>query len=390
MKKSRIVLLIPKGIIQVIFIMSILVEPAYVAENIFWLDNIWDFFKIGVFIYILFHTIYYKKISKLIIIYIVFIFIMFLSTVINKGDFQEYYRIFLSPLMICLYMDYMIQNKPSTLLKGLYYFFGIYATLNMVSFLLYPKGLYVNMFNSPDCWFLGRDNSSALMMLFAMGITFIYATCVHKKITSGFLFINLIIYLFYVFVWSGTAVIGLSIMILLEIWLLVGGKINKKITMMLCCWLGFSANIAVVVFHVQNLFKGLIVDVLGKSLDLSGRTYLWEHVFQLIQSKFWLGYGIEQTFVKTARLGRAWAGTAHNFFLNIFYQGGCLAFLLLILLIYIAALNFDKNFQTVKAVIIPVLIFIMMIMFIAEAYQGSPWFYTTLLLAFHVSKVERD
>lgn len=118
------------------------------------------------------------------------------------------------------------------------------------------------------------------------------------------------------------------------------------------------------------------------------RVELWNRVIALICEKPFLGHGIEETNVKTAKLGFEWAGSAHNYFLNVGYQGGLLALALVFVMMGVAAYRFDKLSEDRRSRVIPMTFLVILLMFTMEAYQGSVWPWVLLVLACNIDKIE--
>jgi O-antigen ligase len=102
------------------------------------------------------------------------------------------------------------------------------------------------------------------------------------------------------------------------------------ITISLCSVIGLTSWIA-------NSLEFLIVDVLGKSLTLSGRTIIWEYFISRISERPWLGYGYEAFWTNPDEVFRArqalsfFSGHAHSGFIDITLQLGLVGLTLFVL-----------------------------------------------------------
>ncbi|NJO77643.1 MAG: O-antigen ligase family protein [Cyanobacteria bacterium RM1_2_2] len=102
------------------------------------------------------------------------------------------------------------------------------------------------------------------------------------------------------------------------------------ITLSLCSVIGVTSWMA-------NSLEFLIVDVLGKSLTLSGRTVIWEYFVSRISERPWLGYGYEAFWTNPDEVFRArqslsfFSGHAHSGFIDITLQLGLIGLSLFVL-----------------------------------------------------------
>lgn len=100
---------------------------------------------------------------------------------------------------------------------------------------------------------------------------------------------------------------------------------------------GFAVFANLVVWAVGN-YEFLIVDVLSKPLDLSGRLPIWEMTIERGMERPWLGYGYSAFWTSDASdtiLSTTWAGLnrehrfhAHNGFIDLFVQLGLIGLFL--------------------------------------------------------------
>jgi O-antigen ligase len=129
------------------------------------------------------------------------------------------------------------------------------------------------------------------------------------------------------------------------------------------------------------------VNVLRKSITLSGRRYIWDRVITYAISKPWLGWGYETEAIERIKftiLG------AHNGWLDMFYHGG------IILLAVFSVLLVYAGYRLFKFRNVPAFVPIMLIMcfyivrFIAEPLPSTISFgmlLATMLIAMNVQLV---
>lgn len=110
-------------------------------------------------------------------------------------------------------------------------------------------------------------------------------------------------------------------------------------------------NFSLVVLRIQNLFKWLIVDILGEDLTMDGRTTIWDFAIKDMQGHIpWLGAGIQPDGSKDIHVatfnewGHQMMGDrqAHNQLVSIFYFNGAPGLVCFIALLFAAGANLAK------------------------------------------------
>ncbi len=369
-----------------VFLLAVLNEPAFVSDCLPAVEQMWDILKIICAVYIIICAAEKRTDPLFFLLQFVFAGVLFLSTVINGGSLHEWFVQNAYMLLLGLYLTVRLEEDAAAVIKSLSVFLCGYAALNFISFCLFPSGMYADRFHSWDCWFLGRDNSAALILLSAMYVSYLYAVYWEKKRSVALLLSICSSYGFMLFVRSATAVIAMT----LWLFCLFPVRMEKwrtAFTMKRCLAAGAALHVFLVCLRGYRIFY-LPADLLKKANSLQVRAVLWERVAVLIGEKPFWGHGIEETGVKTAKLGFDWAGTAHNYFLNIGYQGGFLALAVLSVILLVTVFQFDRLAKDGRSRVIPLTLLVVLLMFTVEAYQGSVWFWVLLLLAFRVDKIE--
>lgn len=82
--------------------------------------------------------------------------------------------------------------------------------------------------------------------------------------------------------------------------------------------------VALVVLRLQFLFEPLIQDLLGRRLDFSGRTDLWDQSLEAMDARHWL-FGYPKGGTTVLWIGDEPFWTAHNGVLDILLWGGALS-----------------------------------------------------------------
>lgn len=110
-------------------------------------------------------------------------------------------------------------------------------------------------------------------------------------------------------------------------------------------------NFSLVVLRIQNLFKWLIVDILGEDLTMDGRTIIWDFAAKDMRGHIpWLGAGIQPDGSKDIHVatfnewGHQLMGDrqAHNQLVSTFYFNGVPGLVCFIGLLFVAGANLSK------------------------------------------------
>lgn len=292
------------------------------------LKSISKYFSIIIFFLILIIYIYRNKgISKQMIEIISLTTIIYMIpigvTIVNKNYSEVFYgsKILVGTISSILIVDYNVKIRPKEFLHSFITFFGIMNFMNILSFYLYyPSMDSIQLY----FYFLGNDNGSIYeSMLYIFASIFYYIKFNNNKIPVFFWIMMLFIFSGYVFVESGN---GMSCMILIMIFLLFRNnkKISKIFSPKLFLWVYALIFIMIVCF--RNLsFMQPVLDILGKSSTLTGRTDIWDKCIKYINDSLIWGNGYEPVLYVISKIGNV---KAHNIILQYLYNGGIIMTLL--------------------------------------------------------------
>ncbi|MFR8313280.1 MAG: O-antigen ligase family protein [Ruminococcus sp.] len=163
--------------------------------------------------------------------------------------------------------------------------FDVYSVLlviNSISVILYPGGI-----TALDTYFLGHDDTLLYWLILYIIFTFMYQQCCKNKKE---------ILLVCTFV-SGTSLLilksisGILCMIIFILFYNIIGKSKKLLISSNIAVL--VLNVGIVIFKIQKIFSFFIVNILHKSIDLTGREKIWNRVLYWVMQKPIMGYGYE-------------------------------------------------------------------------------------------------
>lgn len=276
-----------------------------------------------------------SKIARYNVILIGFLSLYVVSTALNSANLKGAIAESLHILSTSLFIEFGVKNNARMLAKGALWFFLIICSLNFLSLILYPEGLYSEtnlQYTSNLHWILGYKNLHILYIMQLILWGGVYDILTNDKITK--ISISLILYslIMAIAANSTTSIVGICILLAFEILLAIRPK-TKIINILIFLIIYVLSFVSVIVFRIQERFDGAIYGLTGKHSDLVGRTYIWDSILDLIKRRLFLGYGKETALVRQSKMIRYQASHAHNEVLEIVYRTGLLGSVLLFVLI---------------------------------------------------------
>lgn len=358
-------------------IFLILLKPGSFSEYTAWknIGNVINILRMFTCVWCLFYFLLRRgKIDKFILFIILFYCSFLFSTFYFSQSYVNLIYEFASILSwIVLFKINMFDNKDK-FLTTLENTFFILLLINFITIILFPGGFYLNSSGYSGNYFLGYDNNLITYIFPALALSFTNSLNKNGKIGLKSIFLLIISFCSIIFTWSATGVVSMVIMIVLFFAYTINKKnfpIKKYIVVALCLFIG------IVFLRFQNIFSFIIEGWLKKDLTFTGRTYIWDIFISEIKKSILIGHGIVDSKYLIRTLN---AGHAHNYFLQILYQGGLVTFSMF-LGFFFSAINEVKNCKEKKYV--GIVIFAYLISFIFEAYSLTNMFIIVLLIAYY-------
>lgn len=357
-------------------IFFVLLKPGSFSEYVAWkkIGDIINIMRIFVCIWCLLYFFLKRvKIDK----FISFVVLFYLSLLFSTFYFgQTYVNLlfeFISILSwIILFKTNISDNKKFfTNLENTFLFL---LTINFITIVLFPGGFYQNSSGYSSNYFLGYDNNLITYIFPALALSFTNSYGETGKVGLKSIYLLIISLLSIILTWSATGVVAISIIaVLFSIYTFKKKDfpINKYIIIVL------SLFVCIVLLRIQNIFSFIIEGWLKKDLTFTGRTYIWDIFIKQIKQSLFIGHGIVDYKYLIKSLN---AGHAHDYFLQILYQGGIIA-LSMFFGFFFTAINKMKNCKQKKYV--GIIIFAYLISFIFEAYTLTNMFIIVLLLSYY-------
>lgn len=376
-------------------LMFFFIEPAFFQvkpyiHNVFLAMQIISFMML-VFIYI----IKREKPSKIIVILWLLLIELCVACHFGLGNIKTTMAAYVSYIGLSMWIDLYIREDKKKCINMLIFILDAYVIINFLSMLIYPNGMYISQSfqNTPYiCWFLGYKNPQIRLLLPYVVILFVRDSIFYKKI-KFYTYIKLsLVALASVILKSSTGILGVFIFIVLNV--LFSGKKQGKLKNLILrifnvknvYYILVVVNILIIFFSFQKYFSFLIVNILHKNLDLTDRIFVWQKVIPVIKNNFILGQGIMYAELSRSVIG---ASHAHNYFLNTFYNGGLIAFILISIIWIGAGIKSIESKQSLGVRYLKFMTIIFLIMGITESLTSTVLLYPILTLLYYSNEFER-
>lgn len=311
-------------------------NPPYLSQLSVW-ESVLNGWRMVSFLLVVFwFFIVKKRVSQIVILICAWEIFLFITTFLHQGEIYSSAVSAFSILSIVLLYD-VAYDKGKLFLSSQLFCFEIIVYINLLTELLYPNGLYIpsansNAFVGRLYWFLGYYNNHTKYFIPALLFAWLYYQS--TKLKKRTFFLTIAIYISAFLAWSGGVLISLSIIAVVFVFF-------KNRTFFFNYYTYWMLHIVfylfVIVFKMQNLFKWIINDFLGKWNSLMGRMIVWERTLKFIKDSPFIGHGIQNSFVRASEYNVYWASThAHNMLLEVLYQGGAIGISLWISIVILA------------------------------------------------------
>lgn len=354
-------------------------KPPYIGR-IPALDSLFNILRILSALTIFLLYIFRRKISLPLILLLSFESWLFFTTLWGEGDFYTYILRAASDLSVFLICSYMAV-APKNLLKVLLLISEIMTYVNLIAIVLFPQGLYNTDLYWQNWWLGYRNNFFPYFLVFGV-VAVLYRYYVGRSIRSIILIFSIFISL--VLVNSATALIAMAVFLLLVVFSKV--KWATIINSFVLTLGDIVAFFLLVVFRALNWFSFIIVDILHRNITLTGRTLLWDVLYQYIQQKPITGYGVLSNSQTADMLYRTWAVHAHNLVLQYLFNGGIIAIIIFIAfnIYFLRKLYLYRATKT--AMLMSIAIFVYYIACLTEPYL-YPMIYVVYSMACNIDQL---
>jgi len=350
--------------------------PTYLEYKFSWFSKITNILLIIDYIVILICYIKNGKIynQKFFFFYLSFFILLGIITILKNGDLTSFIMTTSKYIMMFLLYNYCIVKYKNNFLKSNLIYFTILLLINLVTIILYPKGLYVNAAEAWANWFLGYKNAFILFIIPTILISHYLDIINNKKITTRTIFIIIISLLTTLLIDSSTGIVGIGILLLGIIFSKQISKIkifNFRNILVIYLILFF----VIIIFRMQDIFSVVIEDILHRDLNFTNRIYIWDTALKYIKESFIFGYGFETSAIRVIKFNYLQAVTCHNQLLDLLYQGGIIG----VTLLSGALIELNKSIKNIKTSRIKILSLVALstyfIMMLSEYYSFNNYIF---------------
>lgn len=386
-KRRNILLLV-----DILAIFSIMM-PSYLGrfEAIVAINRI---IKWAVAILVLFYyVVVKKKLDVYVLLVGAFEIFLLISTILNNVSINQWFTNSAYVLILTLFVKIMIDIDCETLIKALSIVLGLYVHINMLTRILYPDGLFTDkLVGYKNCWFLGYDNVSAIIIVLSQTIS-VFRMLVkqtRRKIWDMSVVISGVVFIFMQQI--ATAIIA-ECFFFIYIFVSKFATLRKIVCRARIIVISmFVLFILIQAFNIQQggLFA-MILDLLGKDMTFTGRAFLWQKAWKdIFSGHFLYGFGVLDTLDYVRIYGGKAFSHLHCYYLQVLYEGGMIGEVLLFLMLYYVAGRYDKSSKSYPSSIFLGGLTTIMIIWQVEAYMTvATYFVIVLTLLNYSDRIER-
>ncbi len=332
----------------------------------------------GLIILLLFFS--QKKISKLQLSIILFIFLLFISTTLYSHDFWFFIKLYFNFMIISIYTELLIKTNLEKFLKCISFLIFNLIFINSITVLIYPNGLH----NIDGYYFLGYDNSTVITVVLGIFVMIIASHYFKNRISFLTYLAIIIALLTYIDVWAVSCMIAMSLLIFFVIFIYKRNTLKTFINFKLLFIFFIILFFSIVIFRLQDTFSYLIVDVFHRDMTFTGRTYIWDRCLYYIKDNFLLGLGVEnydtRYLVKNIY-------HAHSTFLNILLEGGIIGLLSYLNIFRVVGTKLKDVINNEYAKIVTFSLFIYFIATLVDVIHNSQMLFVILNIGFYSSYI---
>lgn len=287
---------------------------------------------------------------------------------------------------------YLLWPKNKRLLLGaLALVLGLLLTVNLVTILLYPEGMFLHYYedsrNGVANWFLGYKNPLIRIVLPSLAVGLMYDLERKGRLGLTSLWIGTVAAVSLGRVGSSNGLIAIiAFAVLVAFALLRRGR--RALGLYTFVIINAVFFLAIVVSRRIAPFTDVLSEVLGKDDTLVGRTYIWDAA--LSTPGLFSLMGVGSTHLDTSAAGAFGAEVAHphNLILFLLMKGGLVALALYGILVVRAARSLNEAGEDVRARVLSACLSAMLMIGMTESLTESVLMLPLLAIAGDLAWVE--
>lgn len=334
--------------------------------------DIWKIASIGIIFIVYFLNL---KITKTLILIILFEMSIILSSIINNVNLVKPINNFLTIVAFSMLVELIIRSDFKKFIKIILNIQIPLFFINLVLIIIYPNGLdFANLYTKNHVnplLFLSVDNGFSKWIIPFIGFVFM-------RYNNKFILISLwILSLISIIIIDSASC--LLAFVIFTILIAIYNKVKiKKVEIITLSSLYVVISIIVLYFNTKLDFFNIISQMLGRSATLTGRTELWPLAINLIEQKPIFGYGYTSGNIEI------WGGffSSHNALLEILIHGGIFSLFIFIVIMLRTIKNMNKSYSYINTIIFAVIFSYFLILFVETGL--NIYLFTFIILANNV------
>lgn len=377
-----------------VIVLVVLLEPEYVQEAQPALHDIYKIAKVFVAISVLlFYFVMRIKLNGLLLAYIIFEGTLLLSTIIGTRSFYAWFVDGALLIVLVIFMQTLMESNIRVFYSALSFVFGSYVHINSICRIVFPGGMYYHQHGYWNCWFLGYDNLAVPIITIGIMLSLygILSRCSKHTIWNLSVIISGIS--FVIIEHIGAGIIAGAIFFVL----IILGR-NRLFQFMLRKG-GYAFVISMIVLFFLLQLIGLkqplilaIISSVGKVGTFSSRGKIWSVAWSdILSSKLILGRGVNMGAAYEEYFGLRWAAHLHCYYLQVLYEGGIVAFVALLAVIFVAIHGFNVAQKSSSSLIFLIGLFAFMMVWQVDAYDAvTRYVVFALFLVYNAGFIEKN
>ena len=345
-----------KTILLFTLILIIFFEPQIFKENSFvgvqYIDYIYKVLKILAFLVTTYKYVLINKgkVTKTLISVSLLQLVMFISTIIYKGDIVRFAGPALTTITMTMIAEILIKEEILfKILKKVNIYFVVCFIINMISVILID---FTDVSKYVSVYFMGIDNRFIFTLL--PWILFEGLVSLHQdnQLNKRWKVVVILSELLLIYKFSVSAMICIGLYLFLFVKFVRDMQMSKCNNFVFVTYV--LSNILVLLDKLRKIFLPLL-KILGKdATTLSGRTYLWEGVMEQTYKHPIIGYGMQSIeydksffynstapyYLKFCKVSHA-----HNSLMTLLYRGGIIAVTIYLSIVYKALKQLKNNLK---------------------------------------------
>ena len=273
-------------------------------------------------------------------------------------------------LAVGIITEYSVKKDRENFLTGMEMLFGTLVTLNVVTILLFPKGMYSFERALEENWLLGYKNYHIVYIMALLIFSAVHSLCKTGKIGMRVWLYIAISAFSSILVKARTPLMAIALFaaaILFKKLLEYTGIFNALTYLALYA----AAFVAIVVIRVENL--PIIGKLIGREVSFNNRIHFWDKAMTQFRDYPIFGHGYQQF-----RMFRGYV-TTHNQMIEVLFKTGVVGFVFFCAILVAAAVMMFRSRKGACTRYLAVLYASYLILFLLEQYAFANYFFLFVL-----------